>query len=136
MVCSVFDLFKIGVGPSSSHTMGPMTAACRFVERLREAGTPAVWGDAADPAVLIQAHIARARVLVVATPDAMNVRQMMETARTLNPTIQTVIRSHNEQEARLLTQETSATVFLGEQELAQAMARDVVQRAVSMAVPA
>ncbi|HEX8643022.1 MAG TPA: L-serine ammonia-lyase [Allosphingosinicella sp.] len=38
MVSSVFDLFKIGVGPSSSHTMGPMTAACRFVERLREAG--------------------------------------------------------------------------------------------------
>ena len=35
MVCSVFDLFKIGVGPSSSHTMGPMTAACRFVEGLR-----------------------------------------------------------------------------------------------------
>lgn len=107
-----------------------------LVEKLREAGTPAVWGDAADPAVLIQAHIARARVLVVATPDAMNVRQMMETARTLNPTIQTVIRSHNEHEARLLTQETSATVFLGEHELAQAMARDVVQRAVAMAVPA
>ena len=37
MVCSAFDLFKIGVGPSSSHTMGPMTAACRFVEGLREA---------------------------------------------------------------------------------------------------
>ncbi len=35
MVCSTFDLFKIGVGPSSSHTMGPMTAACRFVETLR-----------------------------------------------------------------------------------------------------
>ena len=38
MVCSTFDLFKIGVGPSSSHTMGPMTAACRFVEGLREKG--------------------------------------------------------------------------------------------------
>jgi L-serine dehydratase len=38
LVCSVFDLFKIGVGPSSSHTMGPMTAACRFVERLRDDG--------------------------------------------------------------------------------------------------
>ncbi|PSJ36654.1 L-serine ammonia-lyase [Allosphingosinicella deserti] len=35
MVTSVFDLFKIGVGPSSSHTMGPMTAACRFVETLQ-----------------------------------------------------------------------------------------------------
>jgi L-serine dehydratase len=38
LVCSVFDLFKIGVGPSSSHTMGPMTAACRFVEGLRDGG--------------------------------------------------------------------------------------------------
>jgi L-serine dehydratase len=36
LVCSTFDLFKIGVGPSSSHTMGPMTAACRFVETLRD----------------------------------------------------------------------------------------------------
>ena len=35
LVTSVFDLFKIGVGPSSSHTMGPMTAACRFVETLQ-----------------------------------------------------------------------------------------------------
>lgn len=37
MVASVFDLFKIGVGPSSSHTMGPMTAACDFVEALGDA---------------------------------------------------------------------------------------------------
>lgn len=104
-----------------------------LVEKLREAGIAAVWGDAADPAVLVQAHIARARVLVVATPDAMNVRQMMEIARTLNPAIETVVRSHNEDEARLLTQETAATVFLGEQQLAQAMARDVVRRAAAVA---
>ncbi len=32
---SLFDLFKIGVGPSSSHTMGPMRAACRLVSLLR-----------------------------------------------------------------------------------------------------
>jgi len=38
MTVSVFDLFKLGVGPSSSHTMGPMTAANRFVDRLREHG--------------------------------------------------------------------------------------------------
>ncbi|BEP62440.1 cation:proton antiporter [Variovorax sp. V213] len=104
-----------------------------LVEKLREAGVAAVWGDAADPSVLIQAHIARARVLVVATPDAIHVRQMMEIARTLNPAIETVIRSHNEDEARMLTQETTATVFLGEQELAQAMARDVVRRTVAAA---
>ncbi|TRW18392.1 L-serine ammonia-lyase [Glacieibacterium frigidum] len=34
MVASVFELFKIGVGPSSSHTMGPMTAACDFAATL------------------------------------------------------------------------------------------------------
>ena len=34
MSISVFDLFKVGVGPSSSHTVGPMSAACDFVEAL------------------------------------------------------------------------------------------------------
>ena len=39
MAVSIFDLFKIGVGPSSSHTVGPMRAAARFCERwLDEAG--------------------------------------------------------------------------------------------------
>lgn len=38
MVASTFDLFKIGVGPSSSHTMGPMLAAARFVERVAGQG--------------------------------------------------------------------------------------------------
>ena len=35
MFLSVFDIFKIGIGPSSSHTMGPMVAAARFLDRLR-----------------------------------------------------------------------------------------------------
>ena len=35
MFLSVFEIFKIGVGPSSSHTMGPMTAAARFLDDLR-----------------------------------------------------------------------------------------------------
>ncbi|RUY82438.1 serine dehydratase beta chain, partial [Mesorhizobium sp. M7A.F.Ca.CA.003.01.2.1] len=34
MFLSVFDLFKIGIGPSSSHTMGPMTAAARFLDEV------------------------------------------------------------------------------------------------------
>jgi L-serine dehydratase len=38
MTASVFDLFKLGVGPSSSHTMGPMSAAVLFVGRLRDNG--------------------------------------------------------------------------------------------------
>jgi L-serine dehydratase len=36
MFLSVFDLFKVGVGPSSSHTMGPMVAGARFLNALRQ----------------------------------------------------------------------------------------------------
>lgn len=35
MFLSIFDIFKVGIGPSSSHTMGPMTAAGRFLDDLR-----------------------------------------------------------------------------------------------------
>ena len=38
MFLSVFDMFKVGIGPSSSHTMGPMVAAARFLDALR--GSP------------------------------------------------------------------------------------------------
>ena len=38
MFLSVFDLFKVGIGPSSSHTVGPMIAARRFLLSLEEAG--------------------------------------------------------------------------------------------------
>jgi L-serine dehydratase len=38
MAVSVFDLFKIGIGPSSSHTVGPMRAARQFVARLQHSG--------------------------------------------------------------------------------------------------
>ncbi|MEU0869492.1 L-serine ammonia-lyase [Nocardia brasiliensis] len=38
MTISVFDLFKVGIGPSSSHTVGPMRAAGAFVDRLKGTG--------------------------------------------------------------------------------------------------
>ncbi|MGY1683861.1 serine dehydratase beta chain, partial [Geodermatophilus sp. SYSU D01176] len=38
MTISAFDLFKVGIGPSSSHTVGPMRAAASFAARLREDG--------------------------------------------------------------------------------------------------
>jgi L-serine dehydratase len=48
---SVFELFKLGVGPSSSHTMGPMTAAGRFIAALRADG-----GIAATARVVISLY--------------------------------------------------------------------------------
>jgi len=48
MFLSVFDLFKIGIGPSSSHTMGPMTAAVRFLDELAGDDWPRPVGAAVD----------------------------------------------------------------------------------------
>lgn len=97
-----------------------------LVEQLRKSGIPAVAGNAAEPAVLIQAHIARASMLVVATPDTFDVRAIIETARALNPSVQTVVRTHSESEAILLRQEKAGKVFLGEHELAIGMTRHIL----------
>ncbi|MBC5766858.1 YbaL family putative K(+) efflux transporter [Ramlibacter albus] len=97
-----------------------------IVERLREQGSAAVYGDASQPETLIQAHIARARLLVIATPESLGVRQMSENAKLLNPGIQVVVRSHNEEEARRFEAEVIGKVFLGEHELAEAMSRYVL----------
>jgi CPA2 family monovalent cation:H+ antiporter-2 len=98
------------------------------VERLRQKGVAAVSGDAAEPAVLIQAHIARARMLVIAVPDAFRARKMIEIARALKPDLHTVVRTHSDEEAALLRQERAGGVFMGEHELALAMARHVLER--------
>jgi CPA2 family monovalent cation:H+ antiporter-2 len=97
-----------------------------LVEKLRQANQPAVAGNAAEPAVLIQAHIAHAAMLVIATPDTFHVRAMIETARALNPAIRCVVRTHNMEEAALLRSENVGEVFVGEQELAGSMTRHVL----------
>lgn len=98
------------------------------VEQLRTEGIAAVAGDAAEPSVLIQAHIANAAMLVIATPDPVNVRPMVDTARTLNPAIEIVVRTHSEDESQLLRKESVGTVFFGEEELAKGMTRHIVER--------
>lgn len=97
-----------------------------IVEQLRARNIPAVSGDAADPAVLIQAHVARAQTLVITAPDAFRAGQMLDIARTLNPDIHMVVLARNNEEAELL--KSQAHVFTGELELAQAMTCQVLTR--------
>lgn len=98
-----------------------------IVEKLRDSGVPAVVGDAASDIVLAQAHIEKAAILIIATPDTMKVRQMVDTARKINPGIEVVIRSHSEMEARLLEQEQAGKIFLGEHELAISISKYVLE---------
>ena len=105
-----------------------------LVEELRGEGVHAVSGDANDPAVLIQAHVARAAMLVIATPDMVGVRKMIEVARKLNPKIEIVLRTHSDEEATMLREENAGVVFMGEHELAKAMTEHVLERMESAMV--
>ena len=96
------------------------------VEGLRKKGIPAVSGNASEPSVLIQAHIANASMLVVATPDTIDVRKMVDTAKALRPEIRIVLRTHNEDESELLRKDNLGTVFYGEEELANGMCKFIV----------
>ena len=105
------------------------------VEALRSGGVAAVCGDAVDPAVLIQAHVARAAVLVIAVPEVRDAMQMVLTARTLNPKIHTVVRGLNEEDARRLQSEGVEVVCCADDALAQSMAAQALACAPHAAGP-
>jgi len=96
------------------------------VEALRQAGLHAVSGDACEPTTLVQAHIAHAGWLVVATPDSTDVRPMIETACMLNPGIPVIVRAANGEEAELLLKEGARRAVHSKAALADVMVRDVL----------
>ena len=98
------------------------------VERLREEGMLAISGDASEPAVIVQTHVARARIMIIAIPDVVRVRRIIDLGRQLNPLVELVVRTHSEEEYEFLKQERSASVFMGEHELATAMTTQVLAR--------
>ncbi|MGE8358486.1 YbaL family putative K(+) efflux transporter [Pseudomonas sp.] len=91
------------------------------VEQIRAQGVAAVSGDSAEPGTLIQAHIMKAAMLVIATPDPLNVQRMTETARALNPGIEIVIRTHSADAVEIFRRDNLGQVFFDEEELARGM---------------
>jgi CPA2 family monovalent cation:H+ antiporter-2 len=69
------------------------------VEQMRAQGWAAVYGDAAQPEVLVQAHIAEAGLLLVAIADSAGLQPMLLTARTLNPSIPVIARAYGDEDA-------------------------------------
>jgi L-serine dehydratase len=64
MAISVFDLFKVGIGPSSSHTVGPMRAALTFARGLEAEG---LLGEVAEVKAELIARSARPASATAAT---------------------------------------------------------------------
>jgi len=85
MFLSVFDIFKIGVGPSSSHTMGPMTAAAEFLQSLRD-GQDRIPGSGPPARVVCRLHGSLAFTgKGHATDRAVALGLLGQTPRTLDP---------------------------------------------------
>jgi CPA2 family monovalent cation:H+ antiporter-2 len=93
------------------------------VEHLQRSGLPAIWGDASRPGILEHAHLEEARLLIVSAPDAFQARLMVDHARQVNPEIDTVVRTHSDEERAYLERIGVGRAVVGERELALAIIR-------------
>jgi monovalent cation:H+ antiporter-2, CPA2 family len=100
----------------------------RVVSRLRERGIPAYLGNASNPILLERVRLSHARILIVAIPDALAARQIVELARMLSPRVEIIVRTHSEVEARFLERRGASEAVVGERELALEMARHTLRR--------
>ena len=94
----------------------------RTVELLRQRGALALSGDATRPGIFSLAHPEHARLLVIATPDPYQAREVIQLARKANPSIDIVVRTHGVAELRYLERLGVGRAVMGEHELALGMA--------------
>jgi len=90
---------------------------------LRRRGLPVIYGDATRPTILEHAHLERARLLIVSTPDALQARLILDHARRENPDIDTVVRTHSDAERERLEHAGVGRAVIGERELALGIVR-------------
>jgi len=99
------------------------------VQSLRKKGVTVVCGDAAIPGVLESVGLGAARLLVVAIPDGFQVRQVVDIARSGNPHLHMVARTHSEAEREYLERQGVGLAVMGERELALSMLGHALRKA-------
>jgi len=101
----------------------------REVERLRDVGVPALYGDAANEELLGEARLDSAKVLIVAMSDAGAARLVVDRARNLVPRVPLVVRTHSGSEAvDFRAMGASVQAVHAEREVAIQMARFALRR--------
>jgi CPA2 family monovalent cation:H+ antiporter-2 len=112
------------VGPTLKDQGLPLAVIERdhiMLANAQALGIATIEGDAAAPGVLDAAGLARARVLVVATPDSFQARRIVEIARAKNHSIEIFVRTHSDAEIRALEELGASRVIMGEKELARGL---------------
>jgi CPA2 family monovalent cation:H+ antiporter-2 len=96
-------------------------------ETQRQRGLPVIYGDATRPEVMAHAHLERARLVIVAAPDAYQARAILALCFQLNPGLEVLVRTHSDEERRFLEEMGVARAFVGERELAVSLAREALR---------
>jgi len=99
-----------------------------IAEKQRLGGLPVIYGDATRPEVMAHAHLERARLVIVAAPDAYQARAILALCFQLNPGLEVLVRTHSDEERRFLEEMGVARAFVGERELAVSLAREALRR--------
>jgi CPA2 family monovalent cation:H+ antiporter-2 len=89
--------------------------------KLKERSIETIVGNAADPEIVKAVNLQAARCLLVAIPDAFEGGQVVQQARTINPGLTIIARSHSEEENQHLLKHGASQVIMGEHEIAKAM---------------
>jgi monovalent cation:H+ antiporter-2, CPA2 family len=97
-------------------------------EALRGRDLPVIYGDATRPEVLADAHLERARLVVVAAPDAYQTRAILSLARRINPDVAVIVRTHSQDERAFLESHGAELALVGEHELAVSLTRHALRR--------
>jgi monovalent cation:H+ antiporter-2, CPA2 family len=98
------------------------------IQKLREVGMKYVYGNAASLHVLAQANLSKARVMVIALPDAMSTRLCLKRALELAPDLDVVVRANQFQDIELLYQLGGKEVVQPEFEASLEMADHLLRR--------
>jgi CPA2 family monovalent cation:H+ antiporter-2 len=101
----------------------------KLAESLRAQGMHVIYGDATREEVLAAASPEAARLIVVALPDAFTARRVISIARKLHSGIETVVRTHSDEEAIFLADEAQVGLaVMGEREIAIGISDFALQR--------
>jgi CPA2 family monovalent cation:H+ antiporter-2 len=99
----------------------------RLMEKLRKLDVPVVFGDAARERILMAAHSEGARLAVVTIPQKTYVRRIVALIKQINPSLEIIVRVHEETEAQNMVRLGIGLAVMGEREIALGLSAFALQ---------
>ncbi len=97
------------------------------MESLRENNSMVIYGDATRESVLMAAHPDTASLIIITLPEGPLVRQIVALARRLNPSLEIIVRVHEDSDAKYMTQHGVGLAVMGEREIALGLSAYALQ---------